>query len=58
MTEIATMLVILTITIVIFVWNKLPVEIVALGVALALFATGIISIDEAFLVLVRELSFS
>lgn len=48
MTEITTMLVILTITIVIFVWNKLSVEIVALGVALALFATGIISIDEAF----------
>ncbi|WP_104089725.1 SLC13 family permease [Arthrobacter sp. GMC3] len=48
MTEIATMLVILAITIVIFVWNKIPVEIVALGVALVLFATGIISIDEAF----------
>ncbi|AIY01380.1 hypothetical protein ART_1781 [Arthrobacter sp. PAMC 25486] len=42
------MLVILTITIVIFVWNKIPVEIVAIGVALLLFATGIIDIDDTF----------
>lgn len=42
------MLAILTIAVVIFVWNKLPVEIVAIGVSLALFATGIIGIDDAF----------
>ena len=48
MSEIAVMLTILAITIVIFVWNKIPVEIVAIGVALLLFATGIIGIDDAF----------
>lgn len=42
------MLIILTMTIVIFVWNKIPVEIVAIGVALLLFATGIITVDETF----------
>lgn len=48
MTDITTMLVILGLTIIVFVWNKIPVEIVALGVALLLFGTGIISLDEAF----------
>ncbi|MHA7175447.1 SLC13 family permease [Arthrobacter sp. Sr24] len=48
MSEIAVMLTILTITIVIFIWNKIPVEIVAIGVALLLFATGIINVDETF----------
>lgn len=48
MSEIAVMLAILTITVVIFVWNKIPVEIVAMGVSLLLFATGIINIDETF----------
>lgn len=42
------MLTILAITIVIFVWNKIPVEIVALGVSLLLFATGIIDVDDVF----------
>jgi di/tricarboxylate transporter len=31
-----------------FVWNRLPVAGVALGVALALYATGVIGVDEAF----------
>lgn len=48
MSEIAIMLIILTMTVVIFVWNKIPVEIVAVGVALLLFTTGIITIDETF----------
>ncbi|MHA7306476.1 SLC13 family permease [Arthrobacter sp. TMN-49] len=48
MSEIAVMLTILAITIVIFVWNRFPVELVAIGVALVLFATGIIDIDDAF----------
>lgn len=48
MGDIAIMLVILAILIVTFVWNKLPVEIVALGVALVLFATGLIDINETF----------
>lgn len=48
MSDIAAMLIILTITVVIFVWNKIPVEIVALGVALLLFATGIIDVNDTF----------
>lgn len=31
-----------------FVWNRLPVAVVALGVALALYATGVIGVDAAF----------
>lgn len=41
-------LVILAVAVAAFIWNKLPVEAVALGVALALFGTGIISADEAY----------
>lgn len=48
MSDTAVLLIILTITIVIFVWNKIPVEIVALGVALLLFATGIVDATETF----------
>src|SRR6478736_4629332 len=40
-------LLILAISVVIFVWNRLPVGIVALGVALSLWATGILTIDQA-----------
>lgn len=40
-------LLILAAAVVIFVWNKLPVGTVAIGVALALWATGILSIEEA-----------
>ncbi len=31
-----------------FVWNRLPVGVVAVGAALALYATGVISVEEAF----------
>lgn len=34
--------------IVLFVWNRLPVEVVALGSALTLFATGILTLPEVF----------
>src|SRR3954471_23496169 len=30
-----------------FVWDRLPVAIVAVGVALALWATGVLSLDDA-----------
>jgi di/tricarboxylate transporter len=40
-------LLILVISVVIFVLNRLPVGVVALGVALALWATGVLSIDQA-----------
>ena len=40
-------LLILAISVIIFVWNRFPVGIVALGVALSLWATGILTIDQA-----------
>jgi di/tricarboxylate transporter len=48
MTDTGIMLVILALTIAIFVWNKFPVEVVAIGVALTLVGTGMITIDDAF----------
>ena len=30
-----------------FVWDRLPVELVAVGVALALWATGVLDLDQA-----------
>ena len=33
--------------VILFVWNRLPVVIVAMGTALALYATGVLSLDEA-----------
>lgn len=48
MTESTITLIILGIAVAAFIWNKLPVEIVALGVALALFGTGIIDADTAY----------
>ena len=40
-------LLILAAAVALFGWNKLPVGSVALGVALALWATGVISVEEA-----------
>ena len=34
--------------VVLFVWNKIPPDLVALSAPLALFATGVINVDEAF----------
>ncbi len=48
MTDTILMLLILAVTVAIFVWNKIPVEIVAIGVALLLFATGIIDVNDTF----------
>jgi di/tricarboxylate transporter len=39
--------VILGVTVVVFVWDRLPVAIVAIGVALSLWATGVLSLDDA-----------
>jgi len=33
--------------VVLFVWNRLPVEVVAIGAALTLYATGVLELDEA-----------
>jgi di/tricarboxylate transporter len=40
--------VVLGVAIALFVWNKLPVGVVALGAALALYGAGVISVDAAF----------
>ena len=47
MSPIATMAVIILLAVVLFVWNRLPVVIVAMAVALALYGTGILTIDQA-----------
>lgn len=39
---------VLAAAVVLFIWNRLPVGVVALGAALALHATGVVSVDEAF----------
>jgi di/tricarboxylate transporter len=41
-------LTILAVAVAVFVWNRLPVGIVALGVALALWATDVVTLEEAF----------
>jgi di/tricarboxylate transporter len=38
---------ILAVVVVLFVWNKLPVELVALGAALALYATGVLELRQS-----------
>lgn len=46
MSDLTITLLILAIAVVLFVWNRLPVGVVALGVALSLWATGILSLEE------------
>ncbi|GGF05392.1 SLC13 family permease [Mycetocola zhadangensis] len=46
MTPIALTLVVLLLAIVIFVWNRVPVGVVAIGVALALYVTGVNSFEQ------------
>lgn len=48
MSDEAIILTILAVSVVVFVWNRLPVGIVALGVALSLWATDVITLEEAF----------
>ena len=48
MSDIAICFAILGGVVVLFVWNKLPVEIVALAAALTLWATGVLSVEQAF----------
>lgn len=40
--------VVLGVAVALFVWNRLPVAVVAMGVAMALYATGVISVEAAF----------
>ncbi len=39
--------IVLGVTVAVFVWDRLPVAIVALGVALSLWATGVLSLEDA-----------
>jgi di/tricarboxylate transporter len=48
MSDQAIILAILAVSVMVFVWNRLPVGTVALGVALSLWATGVITLEEAF----------
>ncbi len=43
----AISLIILGLTVVLFIWNRLPVEIVALGTALALATTGVLTLTQS-----------
>ncbi len=47
MNPIVVTLVVLALAIVLFVWNRLPVGIVAIGVALSLYLTGVLTADQA-----------
>jgi len=46
-TEITTMAAIIVAAIVLFIWNRVPVITVALGVSLALYASGLLSLNQA-----------
>lgn len=48
MTDATIVYLVLAALVVLFVWNKVPVEIVALAAPLILFATGVITVEEAF----------
>jgi di/tricarboxylate transporter len=48
MSDLTITLLILVLAVVVFVWNRIPVGIVALGVALALWATGILTLEQTF----------
>ncbi len=47
MSDISTTFAVLGAVVVLFVWNRLPVEMVAIGAALVLVATGVLDIDQA-----------
>lgn len=47
MSDAAVTLVTLGVVVALFVWNRLPVEVVAVGSALALYATGVLTLPQA-----------
>ncbi len=49
MSDQTIILTILAVAIAVFVWNRLPVGIVALGVAIALWATGVVTLEGALI---------
>ncbi|CAH1666529.1 Citrate transporter [Hyphomicrobiales bacterium] len=48
MTPIESTAIVIVVTIVLFTWNRLPVIVVAIGAALALWATGVVTLNQAF----------
>jgi len=48
MSDVAIVFTIVAAVVVLFVWDRLPVVIVALGTALALYATGVLTVGQAF----------
>jgi di/tricarboxylate transporter len=46
--DIAISFAVLAAAVVLFVWNRFPVELVALGAALTLWATGVLNLDQTF----------
>jgi di/tricarboxylate transporter len=48
MSDIAVSFAVLAAVVVLFVWNRFPVELVAVGAALTLWATGILDLDQTF----------
>lgn len=48
MTPIESTAIVIVATIGLFCWNRLPVIVVAVGAALALWATGVVTLDQAF----------
>ena len=48
MSEITVLFLIVCATIALFIWNRLPLVVVAMGSALALYATGILTLSEVF----------
>ncbi|MGW8811939.1 SLC13 family permease [Gordonia terrae] len=46
MSDATTSLIILAVTVVLFVWNRLPVGVVAIGSALALYLCGLVSVES------------
>lgn len=47
MSEIATTFAIIAVIVVLFIWGRFPVEVVAIGAALALWGTGILSLEQS-----------
>ena len=47
MSDAAIVFIVLGVIVVLFVWNRLPVEIVAIGASLSLAATGVLTLDQS-----------
>lgn len=47
MSDMAVMAAIILVAIVLFVWNRIPVIVVAMGVGMALYATGLVTLNQA-----------